>query len=120
MAKQRGFSRADFSSDHSEPSVVHHAEFEHGESHAVHVAPIDQIGVRQDRKGLLAKPIIRLVHQNSLVLLPNFPDHLVRDGTWPYQNAPGRDHLAVFPDTRSAILKFESYPTFLSLGPKAE
>ena len=62
MADKRGFARADFAGDDRELRIVEHAELEHGKRHAMGAAPIDQVGIRQDRKRLFPEPVKRLVH----------------------------------------------------------
>ena len=67
MPHERRFARTDFTGDDGELGVVEHAELEHGKRHAVRAAPINEIRIRQDRKRLFPKPVIRLVHQWSSI-----------------------------------------------------
>ena len=62
ISDQRRFSAADLAGDHGKAGAIHYAKFQHGKCQSVILAPVDQIGVRQDRKWLLAEPIKGLVH----------------------------------------------------------
>ena len=76
MPDESSFSRANFSGNYGKARIVHDAKFQHRERHGVHLAPVDQIRVGQDRKWLLPQLIECFVHRKSLTahthLYPNF------------------------------------------------
>ena len=65
MTHERRLARAHLAGDDGELRIVHHAELEHGKGHAMRAAPIDQVGIGQNRERLFAQAVKRLVHQKS-------------------------------------------------------
>src|SRR5437588_149504 len=56
MPDQGGLAGANLARDHGKAGIVHDAKFEHRERHAVHAAPVNQIGIGQYGKRLLLEP----------------------------------------------------------------
>src|SRR6516162_11652740 len=64
MPQQRFLPGADLAGDDCETGPVHHPEFQHGIGQTMTLAPIDQVGVGQNRERLFAEPVERLIHSS--------------------------------------------------------
>src|SRR5467141_2808454 len=65
MPDQGGLAGANLARDHGKAGIIHDAKFEHRERHAVHAAPVKQIGIGQYGKRLLLEPVKSFVHSHS-------------------------------------------------------
>src|SRR6266566_5310855 len=65
MPDQGSLAGANFARDHRKAGIVHDAKLEHRECHAVHAAPVNQIGIGQYGKRLLLEPVKSFVHSQS-------------------------------------------------------